>query len=109
VVLNELKIYHDESSSRNAEFDSEAFKVLKDLWPDELGSESYLRSAQANGDYQGPWGSKKNERIDHGGRYIAYGIYLIRQHGLAVTFKQLLSRISGSTRRMNDLPRHEYL
>jgi GT2 family glycosyltransferase len=109
VVLNDLKIVHNESSSRNSEFDAEAFKVLKDLWPDELGSESYLRSAEANGDYQGPWGCKKNERTDHSGKYVAYGIHLIREHGLAVTFKQLLSRISGSTRRMNDLPRHEYL
>jgi GT2 family glycosyltransferase len=109
VVLNDLKIVHNESSSRNSEFDAEAFRVLKDLWPNELGSESYLRSAHANGDYQGPWGSKKNERIDHSGNYVAYGIHLIREHGLAVTFKQLLSRISGSTRRMNDLPRHEYL
>jgi GT2 family glycosyltransferase len=109
VVLNDLKIFHNESSSRNSEFDAEAFRVLKDLWPNELGSESYLRSAHANGDYQGTWGSKKDERIDLKGRYIAYGIHLVRKHGLSVTFKQLLSRISGSTRRMNDLPRHEYL
>jgi GT2 family glycosyltransferase len=109
VVLNDLKIVHDESSSRNSEFDVEAFRVLKDLWPDELGNESYLRSAQANGDYQGPWGSKKDERIDLKGRYITYGIHLVRKYGVVVTFKQLVSRISGSTRRTNDLPHHEYL
>ncbi len=109
VVLNDLKIVHDESSSRNSEFDVEAYKVLKELWPHELGNESFLRSAQANGDYQGPWGSKKDERIDLKGRYITYGIHLVRKYGVVVTFKQLVSRISGSTRRMNDLPHHEYL
>jgi GT2 family glycosyltransferase len=109
VVLNDLKIVHDESSSRNSEFDVEAFKVLKETWLHELGNESFLRSDEANGDYQGPWGSKKDERIDLEGKYITYGIHLIRKHGLAVTFKQLLSRISGNTRRMNDLPNHEYL
>ncbi len=109
VVLNDLKIVHDESSSRNSEFDVEAFKVLKETWLHELGNESFLRSDEANGDYQGPWGSKKDERIDLEGKYITYGIHLIRKHGLAVTFKQLLSRISGNTRRMNDLPHHEYL
>ena len=109
VVLNNLKIVHDESSSRNSEFDVEAFKVLKELWFDELGSESYLRLAQANGDYKGPWGSKKHERIDLEGKYIAYGTHLICKHGVVFTFKQLVSRISGSTRRMNYLPHHEYL
>jgi GT2 family glycosyltransferase len=109
VVLNDLIIIHDESSSRNSEFDVEAYKVLKELWRHELGNESFLRSAQANGDYQGPWGSKKDERIDLKGRYITYGIHLVRKFGVVVTFKQLVSRISGSTRRVNDLPHHEYL
>jgi GT2 family glycosyltransferase len=109
VVLNDLKIVHNESSSRNSDFDAASFRILKELWPQELGNESFLRSAQANGDYEGPWGYKKNERIDHSDKYVAYGIHLIRKYGLAFTIKKLASRIAGNTRKMNDFPRHEYL
>jgi GT2 family glycosyltransferase len=109
VVLNDLNIVHNESSSRDAEFDIEAFKTLKALWPDELGNECYLRSGQANGYYQGPWGLKRDDRDDLKGKYLAFTIHLLIKHGLIVTFKQLASRVSGKTQKTFSVPKHEYL
>ncbi len=109
LVLNDLNIVHNESSSRDAEFDIESFKTLKTLWPDALGNECYLRSGQANGYYQGPWGLKRDDRDDLKGKYFAFTIHLLIRQGLIVTFKQLASRVSGKTQKTFSVPKHEYL
>ena len=109
VVLNDLKIVHKESSTRNPEFDAGSFEILNRHWSDELRSESYLRSVEANGEHQGPWGSHHGERKSHEGRYIAYTIHLIQRYGVGVTFKQLFSRVSGKSKRILNVTRHEYL
>lgn len=109
IVLNDLKIVHKESSTRNAEFDARSFEILKKNWPSILRSEPYLRSVEANGEYQGPWGSHHGDRKSLEGRYIAYTIHLIHRYGVAVTFKQLFSRVSGKSKRILNVTRHEYL
>lgn len=109
VVLNDLEIVHKESSTRNAEFDARSFEILKKNWPGALRSEPYLRSVEANGEYQGSWGLHHGERTSLEGRYIAYTIHLIRRYGVAVTFKQLFSRVSGKSKRILNVTRHEYL
>jgi GT2 family glycosyltransferase len=109
VLLNDLEIVHKESSTRNPEFDAKSFEILKRYWSDEMRSERYLRSVEANGEYQGPWGSHKGDRTSLEGRYIAYTIHLIRRHGVVVSFKQLFSRVSGKSKRILNVTRHEYL
>lgn len=109
VVLNDLSIVHKESSTRNPEFDAKSFEILKRLWSDELRSELYLRSAEANGEYQGPWGSCHGDRTSLEGRYIFYTIHLVRRYGVVVTFKQIFSRVSGKSKRIFNVTRHEYL
>ena len=109
VLLNDLEIVHKESSTRNPEFDVKSFEILKRHWSDELRSERYLRSVEANGEYQGPWGSHHGDRRRLEGRYRAYTIHLIRRYGTAATFKQFFSRASGKTKRILNVTQHEYL
>ena len=109
VVLNDLKIIHNESSTRNPDFDIKAFENLKKNWPDALRSEPYLRSVEANGEYQGSWGSHHGELTSLEGQYISYTIHLIRRYGVVLTFKQIFSRVSGQSKRIINVTRHEYL
>ena len=109
VVLNHLKIIHNESSSRNAEFDLSAFENLKQLWPDELSSERYLRSADANGEYEGPWGCHRVNRLDFSGNSYGYAKYLIATQGVWQLFKVVFRRLTGKTQKALSLTRKEYL
>ena len=109
LVLNHLQIIHNESSSRDAEFDSVAFEILKRLWPNELRGERYLRSDEANGRYTGPWGSHRDERIDFSGDFLGYSWYLISSHGIKTFISAAIRRLSGKTSRILDLPKKEYL
>jgi GT2 family glycosyltransferase len=109
VVLNQLKIIHNESSSRNAKFDLNAFETLKQLWPDELRGERYLRSAEANGRYFGPWGTHHDERLDFSGNSFAYAWHLISSHGVKRLFFAVLGRMTGKTHRILTITQREYL
>ena len=109
LVLNHLHIIHNESSSRDAEFDSIAFKTLKRLWPNELRGERYLRSDEANGGYGGPWGNYRDERIDFSGDFLGYSWYLISSHGTKKFISAVIGRLSGKTSRLLNLPKKEYL
>ena len=109
LLLNHLHIIHNESSSRDAEFDAMAFETLMRLWPNELRGERYLRSDEANGGYGGPWGTHRDERIDFSGDFFGYSWYLISSHGTKKFISAVIGRLSGKTSRLLDLPKKEYL
>jgi GT2 family glycosyltransferase len=109
IVLNNLEIVHNESSSRNAEFALDAFETLKNLWSDELNSERYLRSAEANGSYTGPWGSHHSERSDFTGNSLGYAWHLFSSQGIGKLLKAIFQRLSGKTNRVLLLSKKEYL
>jgi GT2 family glycosyltransferase len=109
VVLNHLSIVHNESSSRNAEFDVSAFETLKQLWPDELRSEQFLRSSEANGEYEGPWGCHRVNRLDFSGNSLGYARHLITTQGVWQFFKVVFRRLTGKTQKALSLTRKEYL
>jgi GT2 family glycosyltransferase len=109
IVLNNLEIVHNESSSRNAEFALDAFETLKNLWSDELNSERYLRSAEANGSYTGPWGSHHSERSDFTGNSLGYAWHLFSSQGIGKLLKAIFQRLSGKTNRVLLLSKKECL
>ena len=109
VIVNDLEIVHHESATRDATFDMLAFKKLKNLCEDQLGSERFLRSPEANGEFEGPWGIYKSTRNDLSGRYLRYALYLLKSHGPFQVVKSLFLRISGQTKGALVVTRHEYL
>jgi GT2 family glycosyltransferase len=109
VVLNHLKIIHNESSSRDAEFDLKAFETLKKLWLSELSAERFLRSAEANGIYAGPWGSNHNDRLDFSGNSFSYARHLISSHGFKKLLSAVFGRLTGKTSRLLSIGHSEYL
>ncbi len=109
IVINDLEIVHNESSSRDGEFDLSAFEILKKLWPNELSGERYLRSSEANGRYSGPWGSNHNQRLDFSGDSFAYAWHLISSHGFKKLLSAILGRLTGKTSRILSISHSEYL
>ena len=109
VIVNDLEIFHHESATRDATFDMLAYQKLKNLCEDQLGSERFLRSPEANGEFEGHWGIYKSTRNDLSGRYFRYALYLLKYHGPFQVIKSLLLRISGQTKDALAVTRHEYL
>jgi len=109
IVINDLEIVHNESSSRDGEFDLSAFEILKKLWPDELNSERYLRSAEANGNYSGPWGTHRDERSDFTRNSLGYAWHLFSSQGIRKLLNAIFQRLSGRTNRVLSLTTKEYL
>ena len=104
-----LEIVHNESSSRDGEFDLSAFEILKKLWSDELNSERYLRSTEACGNHPGPWGSHHGKRSDFTGNPLGYAWHLLSSQGIRRLLKAIYLRLSGRTNRVLSLTKKEYL
>lgn len=109
IVINDLEIVHNESSSRDGEFDLSAFEILKKLWSDELNSERYLRSTEASGNHPGPWGSHHGKRSDFTGNPLGYAWHIFSTQGIRKLLKAILQRLSGRTNRVLSLTKKEYL
>jgi GT2 family glycosyltransferase len=101
LICHDIEIIHNESSSRDSTFDEQAFLTLKKSFPQQLGSERYLRSEIALGQgYLGPWGIHKLERKDFQGRYIAYSWDLFISRGLSAVVASIWGRVTGRTARL---------
>lgn len=109
VIRNDVIATHHESSTRDATFDMHSFKILKNNWPADLGSEMYLRTQVANGEYQGPWGEMRNSRIDSNLGFGAYSVSLYRKIGFLGLVGSIFNRLSGRTARCLSVIHHEYL
>jgi GT2 family glycosyltransferase len=101
IICHDLKIIHNESSTRDSSFDEKAFRTLKQTWPLDLGSEKFLRSELALGrGYSGPWGIHKIERKDFKGRYFAYARDLLTNRGITALVGAIWDRITGRSARL---------
>ena len=109
VIRNDAIATHHESSSRDQTFDMKSFRILKDLWPTDLGSEMYLRSKEANGEYQGPWGEMRKSRVDSNLGFGAYALLLYKTSGFLGLAGSIFNRLSGRTARCLSVVHHEYL
>ena len=109
VIRNDVIATHHESSSRDETFDMKAFRILKNLWPTDLGSEMYLRSEEANGYYQGPWGEMRKSHIDSNLGFGAYALLLYKTSGFLGLAGSIFNRLSGRTSRFLSVTHHEYL
>jgi GT2 family glycosyltransferase len=109
VIRNDVFAIHHESSSRDETFDMKAFRILKNLWPTDLGSEMYLRSKEANGQHQGPWGEMRKSHVDSKLGFGAYAVLLYRTSGFLGLASSLFNRLAGRTSRFLSVTHHEYL
>ena len=109
VIRNDVIATHHESSSRDETFDMHSFKILKNNWPADLGSEMYLRTQEANGAYQGPWGEMRKSHVDANLGLVAYASLLYRTSGFLVLAGSIFNRLSGRTARCLSVIHHEYL
>lgn len=109
VIRNDVIATHHESSSRDETFDMHSFSILKDNWPADLGSEMYLRTQEANGGYQGPWGEMRKLHVDADLGFCAYALLLYRTSGFLGLAGSIFNRLSGRTARCLSVIHHEYL
>lgn len=109
VIRNDVIATHHESSSRDETFDMHSFKILKNNWPADLGSEMYLRTQEANGEYQGPWGEMRKSHVDANLGFGAYALLLYKTSGFLGLAGSIFNRLSGRTARCLSVIHHEYL
>jgi GT2 family glycosyltransferase len=109
VIRNDVIATHHESSSRDETFDMHSFKILKNNWPADLGSEMYLRTQEANGEYQGPWGEMRKSHVDANLGFGAYALLLYKTSGFLGLAGSVFNRLSGRTARCLSVIHHEYL